>query len=52
LRVDLDAAVKSAGPELDDEERQAVQAIDLSSLTDQQLEERISKQGGGRCSAG
>ena len=44
--------MKSVGLELGDEEWQALRAIDLSSLTDQQLEERYSKQGGDQGAAG
>ena len=48
-RTDLDAAIKSTGLELNDEEWEALRAIDLSTVTNQQLEERISKGRGGFC---
>ena len=43
LRRDPEAALGARGIELSDEEHAALSGIDVSSLTDQELEERVSR---------
>ncbi len=42
LQADPEAAAKSAGITLDEEDRQALRGLDFS-LTDEQLQQRVSK---------
>ncbi len=42
LKADPEAAAKSAGIALDDEDRQALRGLDFS-LSDQELQQRVSK---------